>query len=84
LETEEHLRKGISCAKHLHVCEERGHDLLDADMPCLAEGAESFNAPREANREGRQRTEGGMLVIRLERARFLGPLDGLHREGAAR
>jgi hypothetical protein len=52
------MRKGISCAKHLHVCEERGHGLLNPDMPCLAEGAESFNAPREANSEGRQRIEG--------------------------
>jgi hypothetical protein len=57
-ECQEHLRKGISCAKHLHVCEERRHDLLNPDMPCLAEGAESFNAPREANLEGRQRIEG--------------------------
>lgn len=36
---------------------------------------EAFYAPREAGFEVRKRIEGRMLVIRLKRARFLGPLS---------
>jgi hypothetical protein len=42
-------------------------------MPCLAEGAESFNAPREANSEGRQRIEGEDVGDTSQAGTLFGP-----------